>query len=263
MAPLAKVFVVFALAMFASALTSPHISHNIHQHRALGLQKPTPEPARPVSAFRRERSLNKRCSSKPSTNGTAVAATSASATPSAVPVNVAPNPATSSSSPSPSPTPAQEKDNTPTSSPTPTSTPAVLEKTTPTPTTTSSAAAATSSTSDSSSYPSWMVGTQSGQGTYYETGLGACGITNTDSQLIAAVSWELFDAYPGYDGVNPNTNPVCGKQVTASYQGKSTTVTITDRCTGCSLTDLDFSPTAFSDLASESVGRIDISWVWS
>jgi len=45
--------------------------------------------------------------------------------------------------------------------------------------------------------------------------------------------------------------------------GKSVTVAITDRCTGCELTDLDFSPSAFSALADESLGRIDITWVWS
>lgn len=39
-------------------------------------------------------------------------------------------------------------------------------------------------------------------------------------------------------------------------QGKSVTVTITDRCTGCAEFDLDFSPSAFSQLADQSVGRI-------
>ena len=32
--------------------------------------------------------------------------------------------------------------------------------------------------------------------TWYETGLGACGITNSDSDLIVAVGHGLFDAYP-------------------------------------------------------------------
>ena len=87
----------------------------------------------------------------------------------------------------------------------------------------------------------------------------------------------------GYKGGNPNNNPVCNMKVTATCkdfpprgfilnsdpfialpdQGKTTTVTITDRCTGCALTDLDFSPTAFQDLADESVGRISgMTWVW-
>ena len=55
----------------------------------------------------------------------------------------------------------------------------------------------------------------SSTGTYYATGLGACGITNTDSDYIAAVSHTLFDTYPGYNGVNPNNNPICGRKATA------------------------------------------------
>ena len=47
-----------------------------------------------------------------------------------------------------------------------------------------------------------------------------------------------------------------------SDNGKSITVTVTDRCTACAITDLDLSPSAFSDLAAESVGRFDMTWVW-
>lgn len=48
-----------------------------------------------------------------------------------------------------------------------------------------------------------------------------------------------------------------------SDQGKSVTVQITDRCTGCALTDLDFSPAAFDELADESIGRLSgVTWVW-
>ncbi|KJA29161.1 hypothetical protein HYPSUDRAFT_127841 [Hypholoma sublateritium FD-334 SS-4] len=111
---------------------------------------------------------------------------------------------------------------------------------------------------------SFLVGTQTGQGTFYATGLGACGITNTDTDHIAAVSHLLFDVFPGYNGVNPNSNPLCGKTVTATYQGKSVVVALTDRCTGCALTDLDFSPSAFDILADPSVGRISgMTWVWN
>ncbi|KXN89956.1 Allergen Asp f 7 [Leucoagaricus sp. SymC.cos] len=115
----------------------------------------------------------------------------------------------------------------------------------------------------SSSAPSFMVGTQSGQGTFYSTGLGACGITNKDSDYIAAVSHLLFDDYPGYGGANSNNNPICGRKVTASYKGKTVTVAITDRCEGCALDDLDFSPSAFQQLADPSLGRIDITWTWN
>ncbi|KAG6888690.1 hypothetical protein C0995_006680 [Termitomyces sp. Mi166 len=112
------------------------------------------------------------------------------------------------------------------------------------------------------SIPSFLNGTQTGQGTFYSTGLGACGIVNHDWDHIAAVSHLLFDAFPGYDGINPNNNPLCGKQVSATHGGKSVTVTLTDRCEACALTDLDFSPAAFDVLADPSVGLISIEWVW-
>jgi hypothetical protein len=108
-----------------------------------------------------------------------------------------------------------------------------------------------------------MIGTQTGDGTFYATGLGACGITNNDSQHIVAVSRLLFDTFPGYSGVNPNTNPVCGRHVTASYQGKSVDLVITDRCEACKITDLDMAPSAFDELADPSVGRIHgMTWTW-
>ncbi|EJD47134.1 hypothetical protein AURDEDRAFT_163743 [Auricularia subglabra TFB-10046 SS5] len=51
-----------------------------------------------------------------------------------------------------------------------------------------------------------QIGPQSGEPTYYEVGLGACGVTNTDSDSIAAVSTALFNSFPGYDGSNPANN---------------------------------------------------------
>ncbi|KAH9064220.1 hypothetical protein EDB87DRAFT_1680889 [Lactarius vividus] len=86
---------------------------------------------------------------------------------------------------------------------------------------------------------------------------GSCGITNTDTEYIAAVSHILYDSYPGYSSVNPNSNPL-------NYQGKSVTITATDRCEASAETDLDFSPAAFSQLADISVGRLDdLSWHWA
>ncbi|KAH9969266.1 RlpA-like double-psi beta-barrel-protein domain-containing protein-containing protein [Lactifluus volemus] len=86
-------------------------------------------------------------------------------------------------------------------------------------------------------------------------GLGACGITNKDSDHIVAVSHSVFDVYPGYTGANPNDNPICD-------QGKSVIVTVTDRCVSCDMTDLDFSPSVFRELADPSVGRIGVTWSW-
>ncbi|KAJ3558461.1 hypothetical protein NM688_g909 [Phlebia brevispora] len=98
-----------------------------------------------------------------------------------------------------------------------------------------------------------------GDATFYEPGLGACGVTNSASDHIVAVSASFFDTFPGATA-NPNANPVCGRTLTANFQGKSTTVTVVDRCVGCALDDIDLSPAAFSDLADQSLGRIQVSW---
>nr|ACZ59470.1 expansin family protein [Flammulina velutipes] len=103
-----------------------------------------------------------------------------------------------------------------------------------------------------------------GQVTYYATGLGACGITNNDNQPIAAVSKLLFDSYPGYDGVNPNNNPMCGKYINLHYGGNTVSIQAVDRCEGCAFYDLDLSPSSFEQLASFSLGRLSgATWEWA
>lgn len=44
--------------------------------------------------------------------------------------------------------------------------------------------------------PSYMQGTNTGDATYYDTGLTACGRTYDNTDLIVAVSKEVFDTYP-------------------------------------------------------------------
>ncbi|KAF5347091.1 hypothetical protein D9758_011640 [Tetrapyrgos nigripes] len=99
-----------------------------------------------------------------------------------------------------------------------------------------------------------------GDGTLYNPALGACGISNTDADMVAAVSASFFDTFPGATA-NPNLNPLCNKPISASFNGKTITVTIVDRCTQCVGQDLDFSPTAFSQLADPAIGRINgVTW---
>lgn len=70
--------------------------------------------------------------------------------------------------------------------------------------------------------------------TYYAPGLGACGITSSDSDSIVAISQLVFDAVQ--KGSNPNANPLCGKKIRASrYNEKdraqrSVDLTVVDRC---------------------------------
>ncbi|KAI5949870.1 DAG7 [Candida jiufengensis] len=128
---------------------------------------------------------------------------------------------------------------------------------------TSSAPVATQPTTSSSSSTSAAQptgSTFSGEGTFYSPGLGACGSYHSDSDYIIAISHELYDSHNV--GGNPNNNPLCNKKIRASYNGKSVDVTVVDRCEACAYNDLDFSPTAFSQLADQSLGRIDITWEW-
>lgn len=126
-------------------------------------------------------------------------------------------------------------------------------------TSTSSTASTADSTASATSTASGS--TFSGEGTYYSTGLGACGETSVDTDYIVAISHELFDQYT--PNGNPNKNTLCGKKIQASYEGKSVEVTVVDRCEGCAYYDLDFSPSAFADIADMDLGRIDITWDWA
>ncbi|WPK26611.1 hypothetical protein PUMCH_003969 [Australozyma saopauloensis] len=147
-----------------------------------------------------------------------------------------------------------------TTSTTPTTTSTTPTTTSTTPTTTSTAPTITTSSASSSPTPA-TFDIFNGQGTYYDTGLGACGIVNVDTDYIVALSHELFDQYT--PGGNPNRNTLCGRKINAQYQGKSVQVTVTDRCEACKYYDLDFSPSAFLQLADQSLGRIDITWDWA
>jgi len=107
-------------------------------------------------------------------------------------------------------------------------------------------------------------GDYSGDGTYYGVSLGACGWTNTDNELVAAVSHILYDGWPGATA-NPNNNPICGRYATAHYGSNSVTVKVVDRCVGCGKWDLDFSTDAFKILTNNdlNLGRIHITWKWA
>ncbi|KAI8978054.1 RlpA-like double-psi beta-barrel-protein domain-containing protein-containing protein [Pilobolus umbonatus] len=97
----------------------------------------------------------------------------------------------------------------------------------------------------------------SGDGTYYNTGIGSCGDTNNDNELVVALNAPQME----YSG-NPNNNPLCGKRirVTNKANGKSVTVKIVDMCPPCSYGSVDLSPAAFQQIADLSTGRIKVQW---
>ncbi|KAF8898662.1 RlpA-like double-psi beta-barrel-protein domain-containing protein-containing protein [Infundibulicybe gibba] len=260
-----------ALSASVSALSTPHhLPRNAH-HRAIARAAAPALVDIPVAPLKK-RQVRKRCKPRPSSS--AVLAPSSS--------SIAPAPSSSIEPPPPSPTTtAVQSSSTPirlnefTSSEKAEPTPVPKEETAakePAPSTSQPAPEPSPSPSPASNgggggggggtpFGSFLAGVQTGQGTFYATGLGSCGITNNDSQFIAAVSHLLYDSVPGYNGVNPNTNPICGKFVNAQFEGKSVSVQITDRCEGCAFGDLDFSPAAFNTIADPGRGRISgITW---
>ncbi|KAF8994825.1 RlpA-like double-psi beta-barrel-protein domain-containing protein-containing protein [Cyathus striatus] len=94
-------------------------------------------------------------------------------------------------------------------------------------------------------------------------GIGSCGTVINDSDYSAAVAHALFDTYPGA-GSNPNANPICGRNLRLTYQGRSVTVKVVDRCADCEgMYNVDLTSTAFQQLAPLSVGRLfGVQWDW-
>jgi len=235
------VFTVLALAASVSSISVGHSPDRLARRRHGEVQ----DSVLQARAARRRGANARRCAAKTSSS----ALPSSTAAPA---LNVGADPTTSSSKAEP------------TSS---------LIKTTssaePTKSTVKAAATKTTSSVKETETPSSSGGsgsgdTHTGQATFYGTGLGACGITNKDTDYICAVSMLLFDGFEGYTGGDPNQNPICGRKLTATYKGKSVSVTVTDRCVGCAMYDLDFAPSAFDQLASQDLGRLSgMTWTWN
>ncbi|WVR06668.1 hypothetical protein IAU60_003700 [Kwoniella sp. DSM 27419] len=98
--------------------------------------------------------------------------------------------------------------------------------------------------------------THTGQATYFEVGLGACGWTNVDSDYIVAVNSPQY----GLNGYGGN----CGQtlEITNTDNGKKITAYVADECPTCSWGSLDLSPSAFSALTDGNMdlGVFPISW---
>lgn len=113
---------------------------------------------------------------------------------------------------------------------------------------------------DSYSTPSSDV--YSGDATFYQPDLGACGMTNQSSEMVVAVSHLLYDSFRQDPG-NPNTNDVCKKKIRATYQGRSVDVMVVDRCVGCDRYSLDFTLAAFQKLGRQEEGRLHgMTWTF-
>lgn len=98
-----------------------------------------------------------------------------------------------------------------------------------------------------------------GDVTWYETGMGACGLVSGSDDPIVAVSTEVFD--PKTPAGNPNKNPLCGQKISISYNDQTFSATIIDRCVGCEEGDLDLSQGFFNSVTNNGDGRVhNVKW---
>ncbi|KAI9497371.1 RlpA-like double-psi beta-barrel-protein domain-containing protein-containing protein [Zychaea mexicana] len=93
-------------------------------------------------------------------------------------------------------------------------------------------------------------GSFSGDGTFYTVGLGSCGKTNKDSDLVVALSSKLMSSGKNY----------CNKKIKVETDKGDVTATVVDTCPGCAKNDVDFSIGAFEKIGDTAAGRIKISW---
>ncbi|KAH6609550.1 Non-Catalytic module family expansin [Trichoderma cornu-damae] len=100
-------------------------------------------------------------------------------------------------------------------------------------------------------------GGYSGDITYYTVGLGSCGEDDSGADL----SQNIVAIAVGLMGSQSNGNPMCGKTITISAGGKTTTATVKDKCMGCADHDIDVSEKVFLDLfGSLDGGREPCTW---
>lgn len=92
---------------------------------------------------------------------------------------------------------------------------------------------------------------KSGDMTFYAPGLGSCGSTSSATDPVVALAPEQYTA----DG-----SDICGKTIKIHYGGKTTTAKVLDKCMGCSADSIDVSPSVFTELASQDLGRVKVTW---
>ncbi|KAI0508469.1 RlpA-like double-psi beta-barrel-protein domain-containing protein-containing protein [Xylaria bambusicola] len=93
------------------------------------------------------------------------------------------------------------------------------------------------------------VAAKSGDMTFFNPGLGACGGTDNDGSPVVALNPVDYA-----NGAN------CGRWITIQGNGHQTAARVVDLCPGCSNGDIDVSPAIFDDIAPLDVGRTRVNW---
>ncbi|SEQ57412.1 Rare lipoprotein A (RlpA)-like double-psi beta-barrel [Streptomyces sp. yr375] len=91
---------------------------------------------------------------------------------------------------------------------------------------------------------------RTGKATYYnDAGYGACGTPiNASTDMLVAVSYQWWTA------PNPNNDELCqGISVEVSYNGRTITVPVKDKCMGCTSEHIDLSLPAIRSLGTGDV----------
>ncbi|MFF6916369.1 RlpA-like double-psi beta-barrel domain-containing protein [Streptomyces sp. NPDC012466] len=92
--------------------------------------------------------------------------------------------------------------------------------------------------------------TYSGQATYYDVGLGACGTFHQNTDFVAALNMAQY------------SSDLCGRKIRVTGPDGQVDVIVADSCPGCGHGDLDLSPAAFQKIAPLSAGRIAVTWTF-
>ncbi|KAI0078594.1 hypothetical protein K474DRAFT_1706323 [Panus rudis PR-1116 ss-1] len=89
-----------------------------------------------------------------------------------------------------------------------------------------------------------------GDATFFEPGLGACGAFSSPNDLIVALS---PSDYAG--------GSHCFRHILVNWQGRTVDATVVDLCPSCNPGSIDLSPAAFQQLASLNAGRLTgVNW---
>ncbi|EED80011.1 predicted protein [Postia placenta Mad-698-R] len=91
-----------------------------------------------------------------------------------------------------------------------------------------------------------------GQATWYDVGLGACGYTDVASSPVVAISHDIY-------GSGGNCNQ--WMQITNKANGKVEYGKTRDECEGCDATSIDLSSSLFESLGAPlSEGVLQVEW---
>ncbi|KAI1820593.1 RlpA-like double-psi beta-barrel-protein domain-containing protein-containing protein [Xylaria intraflava] len=93
-------------------------------------------------------------------------------------------------------------------------------------------------------------GTLTGDMTFYQPGLGACGETDSASEDVVALSPAQFTGS-------------CGRTITVTKDGRTAEAKVVDLCPSCASGAIDVSLTVFQSLADPAVGRTTVSWSYT